>query len=82
MFNSWLGSNYEQDTPRKVLRSKHVASLALCEHLTLALTKQGQLLGCGAHELLQIRGGGSKAAQLNELTPLITDKHITQVAAG
>eukprot|EP01031_Cornospumella_fuschlensis_P042067 gene42067-51357_t len=41
MAKSWLGEEYEQDTPRKVLRSKNVLSLALADHLTLALTKQG-----------------------------------------
>eukprot|EP01031_Cornospumella_fuschlensis_P037442 gene37442-45470_t len=81
MAKSWLGEEYEQDTPRKVLRSKNVLSLALADHLTLALTKQGQLLGCGAHELLQI-GGGAGVKQLNELTPLVADKHIVQVAVG
>lgn len=73
-----MDAEYVQEEPRKLVKSKRFANVAIGNSCTFAATHNGDLLGWGKG-LVDFKAG---KAQLNEPVPLIVDGSIKSMSAG
>lgn len=71
-----MGTEYIQEVPRKLVKSKRFEKVAIGPHHTLAVTNTGDLYGWG-------KGFAGKDSQSNEPAPIVVaDVKFKHVACG
>ena len=74
-----MGTEYIQEEPRKLVKSKRFQNIAVGNGFSIGLTRTGELFGWGEKSVVK---PDSTANHILEPIPIVLDKKFKYVAAG